>query len=159
VLCIYEALTSISSRNQGPRTQLELRSGPQRIVYKLFQRRLQAYCKLTNSPPSTNNCAPVCVHALETSPQPSRTPFELTTYRLNSLPKNTAGPAKSSGSPVLPSGMRPSIYSLFLSSFRSSSLSCVRIVPGSRALHLMLYFPSAHAHDWISDSTPAFVGV
>lgn len=98
------------------------------------------YCRFTNKPPSTNNCAPF-------------------TYELKSLPRNTAGPARSLGRPVRPSGILPSIYFLFSSSSRSFSLSCVLMVPGSNALHLILCLPSAHAEDCIRDSTPAFVGV
>lgn len=83
----------------------------------------------------------------------------LTTYLLKSLAKNTAGPAKSAGSPVLPSGILPSIYAFFSGSARSASLSWVRMVPGSRALQRMLYLPRAQAHDCIRLSTPALVGV
>jgi hypothetical protein len=76
-----------------------------------------------------------------------------------SLPKNTAGPARSLGTPVRPSGMRPSMYFLFSSFSKSFSFSCVLIVPGSSALHLMLYLPSAQADDWMSEVMPALVGV
>lgn len=99
------------------------------------------YCKFTNNPPSTNNCAPV-------------------TYPLNSsLARNTAGPARSRGSPVRPSGMRPSMYLRFSSSARSLSLSCVLMVPGSSALQRMACLPRAQAADWMRLRTPALVGV
>ena len=99
------------------------------------------HCKLTNKPPSTK----------------SPLPF---TYPLNSsLAKKTAGPAKSRGTPVLPNGIRPSIYDLFSSSFKSSSFNCVLIVPGKSALHLIPYFPSAHAILCMRERTPALVGV
>lgn len=83
----------------------------------------------------------------------------LTTYSLKSLPKKIAGPAKSFGSPVLPSGILPSVYFLLTSSLKSSSFNCVLIVPGSSALHRIPYLPNAHAQLCIKLKTPAFVGV
>jgi hypothetical protein len=98
------------------------------------------YCNDIDNPPSTNSCAPV-------------------TYLLRSLARKTAGPAKSSGSPTRPNGVRFSRYFSFSAFARSSAASCVLVVPGSRALHLIPYLPRAHASLCIMLSTAALVGV
>jgi hypothetical protein len=98
------------------------------------------YCNDMDNPPSTNSCAPV-------------------TYLLRWLARKTAGPAKSSGSPTRPNGVRFSRYFSLSGFARSSAASCVLVVPGSRALHLMPYLPRAHASLCIMLSTAALVGV
>ena len=119
------------------------------------------HCKFTKSPPSTSKEAPV-------------------TYFARSLAKNTAGPARSSGSriendvneeyekdvslmgylrPSLPRQVRLIMPSRFASSERSSLLMSVAIVPGRRALARMLYFPRATAQLCMRDRIAAFVGV
>jgi hypothetical protein len=65
---------------------------------------VMAYCNEIDKPPSTSSCAPV-------------------TYLLKSLARKIAGPARSSGSPTLPSGVRVSRYFSFSALARSSAAS------------------------------------
>lgn len=61
--------------------------------------------------------------------------------------------------PRRPNTVRFTVYSRFVSSDRSSLFISVAIVPGSTALHRMLYLPRAIAQLCMRDNKAAFVGV